>query len=398
MSDHGLLQQMKARRMDGEQLQVLGKHAAARWSEGRYSTLNEAVVQTVKTASLSAEQIKRVVEFANTDAYLTEFSKAGEAGHKVVDFGGQEPASPGYVLQELNKSAGVAHFSRGSSDYSQPPPAKEKKASRFHERELEDMFGKEASALPDENPLGDAIALRDKLASSYESLTAHISGLETMYDDLRTRNFYNVKQAALSGHSLGEVAQIWENFAPTGEYVKVAFRQVLPELMENGVFRSQVDMVESIEKTASVGNPNPEHPLIKDFQDYCEVLTKVASLRTERDYVKDNLDVLTSFVKRAASEGLLMKGVNAAKKGVEYAGKGGRAVGEVLMGKGKGQGFGTAAQVGAVAAPAVLAHEAYRRNLKYDPTFQKAKYQTLAAIPGTQEHNYLEQMLQSGGG
>ena len=87
MSDlpaQGLFQQMNARRVAGEHLEVLGKHASARWQRGDCSTLSDAVVETVKHAGLAPEQVRRVVEFANQDAYLSEFKK-GASPHRIVD-------------------------------------------------------------------------------------------------------------------------------------------------------------------------------------------------------------------------------------------------------------------------------------------------------------------------
>src|ERR1700689_4607449 len=59
----GLLQQMHARPISGERLQVLGKHASSGFLAGKYKSLTEAVVETVKQAALSPEQVQRVIEF-----------------------------------------------------------------------------------------------------------------------------------------------------------------------------------------------------------------------------------------------------------------------------------------------------------------------------------------------
>lgn len=109
MSDlppRGLLQQAHARSVSGEHLEVLGKQAASKWATGEHPTLADAVLEQVKEAGLSPEQVKRVVEFANTDAYLTEFKKEG-ANHRFVDFGRSGPADPAEVLKSLNLGAGA---------------------------------------------------------------------------------------------------------------------------------------------------------------------------------------------------------------------------------------------------------------------------------------------------
>jgi hypothetical protein len=114
-----LLQQSHAPPKTGEELEVLGKHAACKFMCGECADLTAAVVETVKSAGLSPEQVKRVVEFANTNAYLEQFKKMG-SGHKYVDFPGG-PASPGEVIKDLNDGGGGTVFDSGLGDYKGPP-------------------------------------------------------------------------------------------------------------------------------------------------------------------------------------------------------------------------------------------------------------------------------------
>jgi hypothetical protein len=113
-----LLQQSAARPKSGEELEVLGKQASALYRCGSCS-LNDAVVETTKKAGLSPEQVKRVCEFANTDAYLREFEKKGST-HRYISFHGG-PANPAEVLKDLNDGGGGTIFDDGSDDYSHGP-------------------------------------------------------------------------------------------------------------------------------------------------------------------------------------------------------------------------------------------------------------------------------------
>ena len=116
-----ILQQQQARKVTGEELETYGKYAATLYSRGRYPTLGESVVQTVKTASLSPEQVKRVVEFANTAAYLEEFHKEGQQ-HRYIELAGG-PADPGVVLRDLNDGGSPTVVDRNERDYLSPPPS-----------------------------------------------------------------------------------------------------------------------------------------------------------------------------------------------------------------------------------------------------------------------------------
>ncbi len=396
LSTNGLLQQLSAKEVSGEHLEVLGKQASSMWCEGRVKTLNDAVVETVKHAGLSPEQVKRVIEFTNTSAYLTEFRKEG-AGHKVVDFGDGGPASPSAVLQDLNDGGGGSVFDPGTGDYNQPPREKTAASDARLESAFAEMFHAVDAPLPLHDPHGPAIELRDKLAGAYEQATSQISMLENMFDDLRGRVFFQVKQASLSGVALSEVAEIWHRYAPSDEHVKVAFQLILPKLIENGVFMDGEAAAESFQKIAHVGVVNEEHPLVVDFKDFCETLQKLAEVREFQIDAGEGLAQIKHFLKTGADTGLLQRGAKALGRAAGVAEEGGKVVGDALLGKGKGKYVGKAAKGLTYALPAVGAHEVYRRTLKYDPTFQGVKRTALGAIPGTQEYNQKEYELAMNG-
>lgn len=396
----GLLQQLHAKPLSGEHLEVLGKSAAASWCSGAEPSMNEAVISTVKHAGLSPEQVKRVVEFANTAAYLHEFRKEGSP-HKVVDFGDAGPASPSAVLQELNSGGGGTVFDRGCMDYDTPPmEIGIKRASVDDETDLRRWFGPATvPEYPEVNPLGDAIALRDKLASVYETSTSELSRLEGQYADLRSELFHHVKQAALGGHTLSEVAEIWSRYAPDPEYVKVAFQTLYQPLVENGVFPGYADLADSLEKFASVGMVNPEHPLVRRFEDFCTVLSKLAEVRETQQVTGEGLAQMTDFLKVAVNTvatagqaagdagGYLPKAWKAYGRFADAAGRHVGNFAEKALGKGRGRYVGGAARIGVkYVAPIAAANEAYRRTLKYNPRFNKAKNLALSMMPGTQEY------------
>lgn len=127
-----LLQQAHAIPKTGEELEVLGKQAACKYDSGESCTLNCAVVETVKHAGLSPEQVKRVVEFTNQSAYRNEFNKLG-SGHKYIEFEGG-PANPGEVLKDLNDGGGGTVFDRGVLDYASQPALPAKTASALLEQ------------------------------------------------------------------------------------------------------------------------------------------------------------------------------------------------------------------------------------------------------------------------
>jgi hypothetical protein len=296
----------------------MGKKAAADWQRAVYPTLTESVIATVKEAQLSPEQVKRVVEFANTSAFLQEFRKEG-AAHRVIEFAGG-PADYSEILKDLNDGGGGSVFDRGTGDYNAPPShhVHTKHASADDDAMLREMFGvKESSAEePFANPYGPIIDLRDKLAGAASHLLSEISGLEVAYADLGDAVYHQVKQAALEGVPLGQVMQAWETVAPTEEYIKVAFTLMTPRLLRDGVFSSTDLLLSSFDKVASNGSlVNQEHPLVVTFGDFCSVLEKLAELRGLRNEAVENHNGLTGILKHAGAVSKAVEHVTGAAAG-----------------------------------------------------------------------------------
>lgn len=388
-------------RHSAEHLEVLGKNASSRFRSGQAASLTEAVIDTVKTAGLLPEQVMRVVEYANTDAFLTEFRKEG--AFKVVDLPGG-PASPYAVLQSLNQPAGPALYDRSTADYDQPPPEKRASAEEL-DRTLQASFQVERSEYPYADPLGEAFALQQKLASVEATMTGQLTLLEGAFHDLLERLYGGVKQAALEGTSLGDVVQAWAAAPGAGpEHVKLAFSLLSPRLLRDRVFPGADALGASLEKFASGRLVNQEHPMVGDFGEFCEVVTKLASTRAARGEISSGLGQLNHFLKRASvDQGLIRQIYGATGKAGKSLGGAAERGAKFLLGPSSPH----AATVGKVVhktvehspliAGAVAANEA-RRILKYNPAFQSAKDTALSVVPGTPQYQQREMELAAGGG
>ena len=297
------LQQRAARTVAASDLEMLGKRASACWAGGQFKTLGEAVVDAVKLAGLGPEQVRRVIEFANTDAFLEAFHKMG-SGHRYVDFGQGVLADPREVLRDLNDGGGGQVFDRGTADYDGPPADK---TASDHNPEAElamwAAFSKQANAdIPMANPSGWVWDYRDKLAGATQHLTATLSGLELAYQDCALDLYQQVKQAALEGMDLGQVVRAWSCCTDDPTYVKVAFQLIAPRLLRDQAFDSLESINRSIEKTGSARLVNPDHPLVQSFAGYCEVLTKTAEIRQQRDRVADKLAQINHAIGRCGGD------------------------------------------------------------------------------------------------
>ena len=396
------LQQNNSRPMSGEDLEVFGKTAASRYCQNMYGTLSEAVVETVKKAGLSPEQVRRVVEFANTDAYLQEFRKEGQ--HKVVEFQGG-PASFSDVIKDLNDGGGGTVFDSGggSFDYDSPPPDVFKTAQvnahrlGLEEVKLAEAFGVEDAPLPYADPLKDICDMRVKLAAAYDSLMSDVSYLENEFADVGDRLFHEVKQASLGGLELGQLVSAWSSVTDEPEFMKAAFTQLTPRLIANGVFPSKDALGDSLMKTAGAGIVNPQHPLILGFSDYCNTAVKLAEHRLAAEEVAEHLDQVSTFCKQAGAGdvgafigkgirkgfGLTKKVWDGAKTIADEAAKG---VEGIAAGAGAGPGVQKGLGWGVRHVPHAMVLgagvHAYD-SAKYSPAFQRIHGAVMSHVPYT---------------
>lgn len=437
-----VLQQRDARPVSGEHLEVLGKQAAANWCEGKVASLHDAIVDVVRGERLSPEQVKRVVEFTNGDAYLREFRKEGS--HRVVHFD-KGPADPSQVLQDLNDGGGGSVYDRGTLDYSRDPREVHKQASfniderlkRLQARRgetpeefdaaiktaaaeesegLEPVEGlqkqeklpalpKHASPYEDElwalfnhgepshmafaEPLQPLVEVRSKLAAGVDEVAYEIDKLEIDYAEAGSQLYGHVKQAALEGTSLADVVKSWSSVSEDPLYVKIAFRFMTPRFQREGVFPSLDALGESLTKQASVGDVNAEHPLVTSYGEFIDALNKLANMRVLHQELVEGAEHAESLLKQA-SGGLL----GAAKKGIDVASGGidaaSPAIAHFLVGAKDAKHLaptiskglkGTALVGGALAGNAAL------QSVTDRPMVQAGLGAAKAVVPGTAEYN-----------
>jgi len=381
-----LLQQLAARSKGGEDLEVFGKEAASKYLTGRVKTLTEAVVDTVKTAGLSPEQVKRVVEFANTDAFLQEFKKEG--AHKVIEFSGG-PANYSDVLKDLNDGGGGTVMDTGSSDYDTPPPDVAKTAARNADRmqlentKLAAAFRVEEKPIPYADPMQDSIELREKLASAYDGVSSTLSSLEVHYTDVLDHLHDRVKQAVLGGTTLGEIVAAWSAVNDEPAFMKAAFAQLTPRLLDGGVFPSRGAIGESLTKTAASGLVNTEHPLVSHYGEFCDTLVKLAKTRRVQGELANSLDNITTFIQKVAKAGILPRAWAGLQRAGDVAGKGGERAGSWLFGAGTpaAQATGKATRLGVTYGTPLVGAEIAHEHLTQRPTARKVTQTVSSHLP-----------------
>jgi hypothetical protein len=403
-----LLQQGAARPVSGDELEAMGKRASAGWRSGEYPTLTHAVVGIVKRAQLSPEQVRRVVEFTNQDAYLFEFKKEG--AHKVIHFD-CGPADPSEVLKDLNDGGGGSVFDRGLMDYQSPPTFKQasvngqmdKTASDTiefnpYEEELYRMFEVAPEYTPPHDPTRESRDLWYKLAAAREDLQGQLDSLEITLGDATRALEHEVKVACREGVPLGDVLQAWSSLGPDPEFIKAAFQALTPALKrELGGYDA---IGASIEKVGSLTRVvDDTHPVVQAFGAFSGTLLKLANVRACWEEVAEAHAGIEEVVKQAAVGGMVGKAWQHLGHAGEAVGEAVSPVAEALLGAhpDKVKNIArTATQVGGAGA-GLLAANAAQQEITDRPGVRSAVGAAKSIVPGTQEYNMRRMRIMNGG-
>jgi hypothetical protein len=239
--------------VDSHRLEELGKQAAQLFGSAPVS-LTDAVVQTVGHIKLNAEQIRRVVEFANIEAFNSKFSSA-DPSFRYVSFD-DGPADPAAVLQSLERQAPTTKTAE-ALDYLLPP--------RMSENDAWDD-----SPMSDRTRGGvihDVTNLQNKLAAAHEELTQSIEaakarteiGLEKLSTLLRSARAGGAPEAVVFGG--------WEQRHP--KLAAAVFTRLTGSAPPEAV------------KVAG-RSLNPQHPLMQTFFDLASEAESIETLKVAR--------------------------------------------------------------------------------------------------------------------
>ena len=286
----GLSLQRAAKSVDPEQLELMGKKAASLYGDGKHS-LSEAVVATVKEACLSPEQVKRVCEFANTNAYLSEFEKSGEM-RNVTFTGG--PADPGYVLRDLNDGGNPARNNISNTDYTVPTSSY--KTASVGMDKVAEAFGivsdntKTASAVSHTrdhashiDPADDVNDLRLGLERAKEDANSKLASARILYDGLAKDLCNVVTQAVETGTDLGDIGRAWSGYTEDARLYKEAMAKVSSHLKARG--HKNLNMMAKIAGVI----PNPAHPVIAGYVAFTKVAHACRVLNTSIKVLDEQL-------------------------------------------------------------------------------------------------------------
>lgn len=254
-------------------LEYLGKQAAT-LAETSGLNLTDAVVTTLGSEKLAGEHVRRVVEFANIEAFQKKFSSL-HGNMRVVDIEGG-PADPERVLHTLSNNAQPEQVVLQSIDYDLPPETKVASVTDFG---LDRPFRTKEGAF---NDLG---ALRSKLASAQEEAAMSAGSAKYQMTTALQDLIGTVKTATLDGLHREDIAAAWHRVDP--EVMGTAMRY-MPSLPSRG----GVKVAHRV---------NPHHPVVCKYAEFAKHAHRYAAFEGARKNLEQRLIQVDTFIKERAS-------------------------------------------------------------------------------------------------
>jgi hypothetical protein len=273
--DPKFLQDMQGVPMDPGRLETLGKDAAA-FADSAGLGLSEAVVRTIGKTKLNAEQVRRVVEFTNQEAFNRKFA-AMNSLHRVIDIDGG-PADPARVLQDLNDGARPEATFLPSLDYLMPPA--EEKTAEFD-------FGLGSTGRDDGlrgRTIQEIVDLRGKFASAHDEVVGIAGSAQLQMQESLDRLGEAVRVAVkTAGLVRDDLVPVWRSI--NADLVGTALSRVGPlPVRGHGV------------KTAH--RINPEHPVVAEYASFAKFAESYAQADMARQDLERRLVDINSFLKQ----------------------------------------------------------------------------------------------------
>lgn len=285
-------------KLSPESLELMGKQAANAFLDEDIS-LNDSIAKLAGAHDdISAEQIKRIVEFANTAVYLAKHDQNKTAGseHSYPQF---ELADAGRIIQDLSDGARPTVVTKTDIDYSRQAK-KEKVSSSRTEKALEELF-KVASAEKDyseETVINEVMAAKETLLALKQNIGDRYNQHESLFKEAAAEFYDIVKRHVLEGGSFGEVYTALQSVA--GDDLSDNLQPIVKGLISEKVAKAEDLKKQFADKEKSAHRTvNPEHPLLKTYAAMVmagEELQKTAGVLDE---VHQELGALTDFIKEA---------------------------------------------------------------------------------------------------
>lgn len=264
---------LSGRAVDPSHLESLGK-SAARLAETSDLSLTNSVVETIGREKLNSEQVRRVVEHANIEAFNRKYASTSGVMRAVHIDGG--PADPAAVLQSLEHGARPREVAIDSLDYNTSPSFG--KAASF---ELAPTADRTRAGV-----IGGIDALHIQLKSAHNDTLQRLEAAKGDMNDSLVDLGESVRVASLQGAAPRDFFDAW---APIDvEAAKVAYQRTAPFM--------------KVTNTKVAGRElNREHSAVQHFDSFAKAAQSYAQHHAALMLIEQELLKVSSWLKERRS-------------------------------------------------------------------------------------------------
>jgi hypothetical protein len=277
--------------ISSETLELMGKRAANMYLDHGVS-LNEGIAKIASEyKDINHEQVKRVVEHANTSVYLAQHDMNKTAG-KDSSYPQFELAEASKVLQNLSDENRTVVVTPTDISYSSRVEQKTKLSAAKNaelEKGLAEMFeveGSEKTASLDfsvDTAINDLLLAKHSAEDNKNHFEYTYSEVLSLHKEASAEYYELVKRFMLDGGDFSHVMAAARSTELEDAKIASVMRPVVEKLMEDKV-ASDKQLQQSIRNLEKVAFRviNPNHPLVTNF-------ASLAELNDEVDVVKEAL-------------------------------------------------------------------------------------------------------------
>jgi hypothetical protein len=283
--------------ISAESLELMGKQAANLFLDTGLS-LNEAVVKVASVhPNINPEQIKRVIEFANTATYLAKHDQNKNSGSD-SSYPQFELADPGRVVQDMSDGARPTVVTKTDIDYGRQPLKKVSSVAAdslledmFKVDQLEPTYSKDTLIQEVMDTKSDLIQLKENLEHSAEKLAFDIESSIADYYDV-------MKNHLLDGGSFADVLAAARSTGMSQEKVAGVLHPFVVQLISDNVVPPQVLKMgaDGLDKVAH-RVVNTAHPLVQSFSAIMMLNDELEKVATGLESVEDQIGKVRSYIK-----------------------------------------------------------------------------------------------------
>ena len=144
--------------------------------------------------------------------------------------------------------------------------------------------------------------MQEKLARVRDEARVARDKNEFLMKEAEDRFLHTVTQHVLGGGNLGELIHACQSVPGNDNVISSAMTKAAQHLAKKGVDSSKLRgsmLTYEIEKSASVRAPNPDHPVVSAFSDFCKLANNQPVLNHAVDSVTAKFQEVTGVLTQA---------------------------------------------------------------------------------------------------